>query len=111
MLPFGAGQCPSEALVLGPFAGFPNTRKSPLTAIEIFVGEPREFDPKSGAPTTKANVAHMDMGVMQEAWEIMWEQSVDGRLASLGGINDPRAKAKVAFVVPIALAQKLGFAP
>jgi len=111
MIPFGEAECPSEALVLGPFDNFPRTRKAPVTAIEMFVGEPRPLDPKSGNPTTKANVAHMDMGVLPDIWAIMWEESEKGRLASLGGINDPRAKAKVAFPIPLALAKQLGCEP
>src|SRR5438876_781541 len=60
-IPFGADSCPSEALVLGPFSDFPTTRRAPITALEIYVGGPRPTDPKMGSPTTKANLAHMEM--------------------------------------------------
>ncbi|HKP22652.1 MAG TPA: hypothetical protein VJV39_02220, partial [Dongiaceae bacterium] len=70
MIPFGAKQCPSEALALGPFECFPATRRAPVTALEIFVGEPSEFDPKKGPghPTEKANVAHMDLKMRRPFW-------------------------------------------
>lgn len=110
-IPFGSGSCPSEALVLGPFMEFPPTRRAPISALEIYVGEPRPTDPKTGDPTTKANLAHMEMNFPTDtAFKKTWNKSVDGRLASLGG-EDSRAKAKIAFVIPKALADKLGCAP
>jgi hypothetical protein len=113
MIPFDSVECPSEALVLGPFPCFPTTRKAPVTAMEIFVGEPMPHDPKLGPghPTTKANVAHMDMNTQPEFWDIMWKKSVEGREKSLGTKNDDRAKAKVAFTIPVTLAKQLGCEP
>lgn len=115
-LPFGNGTLPSEALVLGNFEVFPNTRRAPHTALEIFVGEPAPQDPKEHTPSTKANLAHIDFrdsnlinrDFKQDAVDTMWDKSRAGRLSSLGGVDDKRAKAKVTFVVPKALAQKLG---
>jgi hypothetical protein len=115
-LPFGNGTLPSEALVMGNFHVFPNTRRAPCTAFEIYVGEPAPQDPKEHKPSTKANLAHIDFrdrtlinaDFQQQAVDNMWDQSKARRLISLGGIDDRRAKAKVTFVVPTALAQRMG---
>jgi hypothetical protein len=115
-LPFQNGTLPSEALVLGNFAEFPNTRRAPHTVFEIYVGEPAPQDPKEHTPSTKANFAHIDFrdrtlinrDYTQDAVDKMWGKSRDGRLNSLGGVDDRRAKAKVTFVVPTALARRLG---
>lgn len=108
-IPFNGQTCPSEALILGPFDVFPPTRKAPVVALEIYVGEPRETDPKTGEPTKKANLAHIDMGLpTHELFARVWQMSVEGRSKSLGQIEDNRAKAKVTFVIPSALAKRLG---
>ena len=115
-LPFGNGTLPSEALALGNFDVFPSTRRAPHTAFEIYVGEPALQDPKAHTPSTKANLAHIDFrdrelinrDYTQTAVDTMWGRSRIGRLRSLGGADDKRAKAKVTFVVPTALAKKLG---
>lgn len=112
-IPFGKKTCNSESLVLGPFGDFPPTRRSPITAMEIYVGDPLEFDPKTGAPTKQANLAHI---IRREAYgekpyDTVWQDSIDGREASLGTKDDNRAKAKVTLVVPIPLARRLGCAP
>jgi len=115
-IPFGEGACPSEALVLGPFDVFPRTRRSPVTAMELFVGEPRPFDPKEGkAPTTKANLAHMEMFYpTHAAFQRAWNQSMEGRTKSLNEVLpdvDGRAKAKIAFAIPSDLAASFGLKP
>jgi hypothetical protein len=46
-------------------------------------------------------------GLNPAPFDKVWEQSVKGRLASLGG-EDSRAKAKISFVIPQALAKQLG---
>ena len=120
-IPFGTSTCPSEALVLGPFDEFPNTRRAPMTAMELFVGPPLERDPKTGKPTRKANLAHVDVSPLQgEGFQRTWKNSVVGRRRSLGinvppeieelspDVDDLRAKAKVSFVIPAALATELG---
>jgi hypothetical protein len=115
-LPFGSGTLPSEALALGNFPEFPNTRRAPQTAFEIYVGEPAPQDPKEHTPSTKANFAHIDLrdrelingDFEQKNIDGMWVKSKEGRLRSLGGVEDARAKAKVTFVVPIALATRMG---
>ena len=110
-IPFGTTTCPSEALVLGPYPEFPPTRQAPITALEIYVGAPRPNDPKTGNPTSKANLAHMETHLPTErAFMKTWNNSVDGRAKSLG-CDDNRAKAKVSFVIPAALATALGCAP
>ena len=110
-IPFGSGVCPSEALVLGPFDDFPPTRKAPVTALEIYVGAPRPNGPLDDAPTTKANLAHIELNLPSHAtFEMMWESSKKGRLDSLGG-PDNRAKAKVSLVLPMSMAQLVGCAP
>jgi len=115
-IPFGDTTLPSEALVLGPFAEFPPTRVSPVLALEIYVGEPMTYDPKTREPSTKANLAHMDLGpdLEQSTIDGMWESSISARLSVLGlepGLEDNRAKAKVSFTIPASLAQQLGCAP
>jgi hypothetical protein len=111
-LPFENTVRPSEVLVLGPFNIFPPTRRSPVTAFEIFVGKPMANDPGSGKPTDKTNLAHMDLSGSQltpNAFDNLWNGSRAGRLASLGGVEDNRAKAKVSFVISATLAKKLLF--
>jgi hypothetical protein len=115
-IPFGKITLPSEALVLGPFAEFPPTRRSPVPALEVYVGEPMAQDPKAHEPSTKANLAHMDLGPDLEISTIegMWEASRHARLNVLGltpSLEDNRAKAKVSFVIPASLAQQLGCVP
>jgi hypothetical protein len=100
-IPFGATLCPSEALVLGPFDGFPATRRAPVVGFEIYVGEPRPLDPKTNQPTSKANLAHIEMHLpTHDAFETMWAKTQARRLISLGQIDDKRAKAKVSFDPP-----------
>ena len=107
-IPFGADTCPSEALVFGNFHEFPPTRRSPITALETFVGQPRPHGPLDDIPTTKANLAHIEMRLKtHEMFLRMWEASRERRTRSLGG-QDNRAKAKVSFVIPPALADELG---
>jgi len=112
-IPFGKATCQSEALVLGKFSAFPPTRKSPIAALEIFVGEPLVNDPKTGEPTQKANLAHIDArSVLGDGpFEGVWSKSVEGRKASLGNRDDNRAKAKVTLVMTPALARRLGCSP
>lgn len=110
-IPFGETTIPSEALVLGPFAEFAPTRRAPVVALELFVGRPLGADPKTGQPTAKANLAHIEIPAPTPAFYArMWERSQAGRLKSLGGVDDVRAKAKVAFVMPLDMAKKLGAA-
>jgi hypothetical protein len=85
-------------------------------ALEIYVGVPMSRDPKTHQPSTKANLAHMDLGPDIEPATIdkMWEASNAVRRTSLGltgALEDNRAKAKVSFVIPASLAQKLGCVP
>lgn len=113
-IPFANATCPSEILALGPFQEFPATRLAPVTALEVFVGPPMSHDPKTHKPTEKANLAHMDLSKIDlpvGAIDKMWETSKIGRLKSLGDIDDSRAKAKVSFVIPSALARQLDCAP
>jgi hypothetical protein len=114
-IPFGDTTRPSEALVLGSFDEFPPTRRAPVTALEIFVGEPMQNDPKNPSqPTTKANLSHIDLSdsdLVPGAIDRLWKLSETGRLRSLGGNEDNRAKAKVSFVVSAALARNLRCEP
>lgn len=110
-VPFAGATCPSEALVLGPFPdAFPNTRCAPVTALEIYVGNPPPYDFR-GKPTTKAHLALIDLGLTPDMAARMTDETKSLRLESLGGIDDPRAKAKVAFSIPMALASSLGCVP
>lgn len=111
-IPFAGTEVPSEALVLGNFPAFPATRRAPVTALEIFVGAPLPNDPGSGKPTTKGHLAHMDMTFPSpDAFKKLWSQTPATRLAALGGVDDLRAKAKVSFVVPVKLAERIGCMP
>lgn len=110
-IPYGDSTIPSEVLVLGPFAYFPKTRRTDCVAFEIFVGTPG-VDPKTGQAPTRANLAHVRLPfATQHAFESAWKQSVEGRLASLGNKDDPRAKAKVSFVIPATVAAAHGCTP
>jgi hypothetical protein len=113
-IPFQSTACPSEALVMGPFKEFPPTRRAPVIALELFVGPPLPRDPKTHKPTTKANLAHADLTDTEldsAQIDMMWESSRVARLKSLGNREDDRAKAKVSFVIPAALARRLGCEP
>lgn len=103
---------PSEALVLGPFDDFPNTRRSPVTALEIFVGIRADWNEKANAQACKANLADVHIEALpNQIFSKVWDSSIAARLGSLGGVDDSRAKAKVSFVIPLELAQALGCAP
>jgi hypothetical protein len=106
----------SEILAFGPFNIFPRTRRSPVAAFELLVGEPRANDPVSQEPTDRANLAHADLtatGILRvpNLFENMLKQTKALRLKSLSGIDDHRAKAKVSFTIRPALAGKLGLEP
>ena len=106
-IPFEGSTCPSEALVLGPYDEFPNTRRAPVTALEIYVGAPPQFD-AVGEPTTKGHLALVDIEPASQAvYDRMFRNTRRERLRSLNGIDDTRAKAKVAFSVPMAIAQTI----
>jgi hypothetical protein len=116
-IPFGTGLRPSEALVLGPFSEFPPTRRAPVPALEIFVGDPRPMGPLNDTAITKANLAHMEMYLpTHNTFMIMWNSSHTGRSRALkekpeSKETDQRAKAKVTLVMKPALAKKLGCHP
>jgi len=108
---FGKETCPSEALVLGNFPKFPPTRRAPVTALEVFTGEPRPFGPLDDVATLKANLAHMPLHLpSHDMFLTMWRGSIDGRARQLGG-TDNRAKAKASLVITSALAKRLGCTP
>jgi hypothetical protein len=110
-LPMTHSTCPSEALLLGPFNEFPNTRRAPVTALELFVGVPPTHK-HSGESTKKVHLADVPIPLPAESvFNSMWERTVEARRKSLGGVNDERAKAKVTFSIPMSLATKLGCKP
>lgn len=110
-VPMGDKTCPSEALLLGPFKEFPNTRRAPVTAMELFVGVP-PMHKHSGEPTTKVHLADVPIQLpAASVFDNMWNNSVKLRLQSLGGVSDERAKARVTFSIPMALATKLDCVP
>jgi hypothetical protein len=104
--------CPSEALVLGPFSTFPKTRRAPVTALEMFVGL-APTNQRDGKPTLKAHLADVMIDGLRTpgVFNSMWKQTQSERLRSLGGIDDPRAKAKVSFVISMAVARSIGCVP
>lgn len=115
----GDAMLPSEVLAFGPFDPFPATRKAPCVALELFVGMPMELDPKTKDPATKVNLAHIRTPSLSvPTYENMIAMSGHFRRKSLGlslveGATDEdyRAKARVSFVVPKALATSLGIVP
>ena len=110
-IPFGSTTCPSESLVLGPFpAAFPATRCAPVTALEIYTGNPPPTD-FNGNPTKGAHLALVNVMLDPPIHKRMTVETAQDRLDALGGINDLRAKAKVAFSVPLSLAAQLGCVP
>lgn len=110
-IPMATAWCPSEVLILGPFSEFPNTRRAPVTALEMFVGEPPTHQ-RSGKPTTKAHLADVPVELPAPAvFANMWDRTIALRLQSLGGTEDNRAKAKISFAIPVALANSFGCAP
>lgn len=116
-VPMGTSTCRSEALILGPFDDFPNTRRSPVTAMELFVGSASLLD-VNGKPRTKAHLADVPFQafpghkqVNDKSIKSMLEETGRARLKSLGGKEDQRAKAKVSFAIPVSLAETLGCMP
>jgi len=110
-VPMSATTCPSESLLLGPFKEFPNTRRAPVTALELFVGVPPTHK-HDGSPTTKVHLADVPIQFpTAAAFDSMWESTKKARLRSLGGADDARAKAKVTFSIPMSVATKLGCVP
>jgi len=115
-IPYQSTNRRSEVLAFGPFNIFPRTRRSPVAAFELFVGEPRANDPVSQEPTDRANLAHADLattGILSapNLFENMLKQSKALRLKSLNGVDDHRAKAKVSFTIRPTLARSLGLEP
>jgi len=112
-IPFEEGTIQSEMLVLGPFPQeFPNTRCAPVTAFEIYVGVPPPPVDFMGTPTKKGHLALIKIDHLnQEAIQNLAKETKAIRLESLGGIDDPRAKAKVSFSVPMSVASALGCVP
>jgi hypothetical protein len=113
-IPVGRTRFSSEVLAFGPFRWFPATRRAPVAALEVFVGKPMRHDPKTHKGKTNAHLADMDLSdteLTSDQIDRFWEKSPTGRLTSLGGGEDNRAKAKVSFVITPALARKLGREP
>lgn len=108
----GGGTCPSETLLFGPFRKFPKTRKAPVTALEMFVGAAPTHQ-RDGKPTVRAHLADVVIdGLPAPAvFDSMWDGSKSERRRSLGGMDDPRAKAKVSFVIPMAVAMSIRCVP
>lgn len=110
-IPFEGKLWPSEALMFGDFPEFPPTRRAPVTALELFVGEPIPGGPRGQDKKERANLAHIRLDDLpdHEHFLQMWENSEAGRTRALGGdVDDTRAKAKVTLVVPPDLAHRLG---
>jgi hypothetical protein len=106
------GTCLSESLALAPFSEFPKTRRAPVTALEIFVGTAPAHQP-TGDPTVKAHLADFNIEGLPapSIYQLMWDGSKTGRLKSLGGVDDLRAKAKVTFAIPVSVASLIGCMP
>lgn len=99
----------SEVLVFADQPHMPATRRAPVFSLELFTGDPSRFDPKTGAPTAKANLAHLNMDILDDtAYEDTWQKTREARLSSLGNVDDTRAKAKVSYVVPKGIALSCG---
>ncbi len=111
-IPAASGnELPSELLVLGDFSAFPATRRAPVTAIEMFVGAVPVHG-RNGKAAVKANLDLVDVEPPnQDVFDRTWEATRAARLKSLGGIDDPRAKARVSFVVPMTTVKNRGRLP
>jgi hypothetical protein len=87
---------------------FPNTRRAPVVALGMFVGTAPTCQ-RDGKPTVRAHLADVVIdGPAKAIFNGMWERTKSERLRSLGGVDDPRAKAKVSLVIPMDLAKSLG---
>jgi hypothetical protein len=107
----GGTTVPSEALVMGPFDVFPETRRAPVTAMEIFIATASAKD-IFGRPRDKANLADIvfEPALNPTAFSIMWDRTKKLRGERLADPQDRRARAKVSFVVPLPVAKALGYA-
>jgi hypothetical protein len=106
------GTCPSESLVLGPFSEFPQHSESPRHGARDLRGN-RAISPTDRGADPQGAPADVPVeGLPTRAtFDWMWDRSKSERRRSLGGIDDPRAKAKVTFAIPMALAALIGCVP
>lgn len=113
-IPAHSGLADSEILVMGQFDAFPVSRRAPFTAFEVYVGHAPGMDAKTRLPTTRANLANVQLRTIPNGsplHDTLWEKTKVERRTILGGIDDPRAKAKVSFVIPASLATKMQVEP
>lgn len=95
---------------LGPFDFLPATRRSPLTEI-ILVTKPKRYPLRSERITDDPHAAHladMPVNVEDEVFERLWVGTQRHKAFVLGDGGDPRAKAKVSFVLPSRLWRRAG---
>ena len=89
-------------LGLGPFDFLPATRRAPVTEV-ILVVKPKVYPLRSKRITDDKQAAHLaDMPVLVEdpAFDRLWTTTEKQKATILGSGPEPRAKARVTFVVP-----------
>lgn len=97
--------CRSYALGLGPFAFFPRTRRAPFTEIALVAKPAQGASQSSRLKRTEheAHLAYMNIDWLDApAFEKLIDSTSAHRLRLLGGQN-PSAKARVTFALPVAI--------
>ena len=92
-------------IALGPFDFLPATRRSPITEV-ILVTKPKRYPLRSERITDDPGAAHladMPVGVEDDVFERLWVGTQRHKAFVLGDGGDPRAKAKVSFILPARL--------
>lgn len=98
----------AEVLGFGPFDFFSETRQSPFTEI-VFVTKPKIFPQrfeKMNSDPQKAYLADMPLRMETKVGEKMWAGTFAHKKKILANFDDPRAKARVTFSVPLSLWNK-----
>lgn len=97
------GDVSSWALGLGPFASMPFTRQAPFTEV-VFAVKPKGPMPlheEANLDHSQAHVADAPVPVVPSAVDGIWQKTKGNKRLHLRGVNDPTAKAKVTFSVPL----------
>lgn len=90
---------------LGPFEFLPTTRRAPVTEV-ILVTKPKRYPLRSTRikdDPLAAHLADMPINVEDGVFDRLWTGTERHKAFVLGDGGDPRAKAKVSFVVPTRL--------
>jgi len=90
------------ALGFGPFAFLPPTRQSPFTEIAL-ASKPKRGPVREGLTPDQlaAHLADIPVRLNKQSFDSMMVKTKANRRMILAGVDDPTAKAKVTFAVPI----------